>query len=230
MPYRAPALSVSRRRELGQTAPGFDWGALGDVILAGSGGAGLIYASKILPSPFDTVATVAGIGLAGYAAYSLVGSIGKKAAVKNPNEVSPNESFRAASPKEFADVTGAFLDPSPGNVSGFNTFSDKYTVKVLVTNPSIEKVTVTFQLVVKESLYNFWVIPLGTFGPYTADTKTMNLPSGNTPFDFDSAAVKSTRWLVGKVKLDLTLRKLRIAGGAAADSMDIAHTTVTLLG
>lgn len=214
------------RLSLGQGKPNFNWGSLGEVILAGSAGAGLLYASKVLPSPFDTIATVGGISLAGYAAYQFFG--GGEPAAKS-NEVEKGKSFGIASPIDFKAITGSFLEPIPGSVSSFNWFSDHYAAKALVTNPSVNPVTVTFQLIAKETPYWFYVIPFGQSDEYVADTRTINLPPGNTPIDFDAAAVKTSRWLSGKINLDLTLRKIRVAGGGPGDIENIAHTNVRLM-
>lgn len=217
--YRPPPPELGKK-QIGQTEVKLNWGNLGQTILFGTLGAGALYGSGLLPDPVKTIATVGGVGLIGYAAYSFIGS-----APKVENEVPSGTGSRIPTAAEFAAVTGHFLQPKSGSSQGFNWFSDTYPVKVLVSNPSKEPVTITLELAAREAPKMFWLIPFGTSDEYVAETKTVVLPAnGNISVDF-SPSVKTTRWLSGKINLDLVLRKVRMGGEIA----ELDHVSVSLV-
>jgi hypothetical protein len=219
--YRPPPLRLSGR-ELGEGEVKFNWDNLGQTILLTTVGAGALYGSGLLPDPLKTVALVGGVGVLGYAAYTFLGN-GRS----GKDEVPPGTAAPIAPPQDFAGIVGKFQQPKEDSTIGFNWFSDHYDVRVMVSNPNPKPVTVTFELIANEYPKIFYAIPLGSYEGYLADSKTVVLPPGNTVLDFNPA-IKMSRWLGGggKLNMELTLRKVRIAG----EFVPIDHVSFSLLG
>lgn len=219
--YRPPPPKLGAS-ELGQGEIKYNWGSLGQTILFGTLGAGALYGSGLLPDPVKTIAMVGGVGLIGYAAYSFLGSSSKS------TDVPSGTPSQIPTPGEFSTITGKFSQPKNDDSLGFNWFSDKYDVKVLVSNSMPHPVTVTLELLATERPKLFYFIPLGSYENYLADSKTITIPGGqNIVVDF-SPAIKMSRWLGGggKLSMELTLMKIRVAGEATP----LDHVSFTLIG
>jgi hypothetical protein len=219
--FRPPALRLGAP-ELGQAGLSVNWSNIGQTIMLGAFGAGAMYAAPLLPDPMKTIAMVGGVGLIGYAAYTLLGQ-----SPKADSEVPAGTSSPIPSTRDFEAIAGQILQPKAGSSGGFNWFSDTYQVKALVSNPNPRPVTLTLELLANEYPKLFYFIPLGSYENYIADTKTVQIPPGNITVDFNPA-IKMSRWLGGggKLNMELTLRKIRVAG----ESTPLDQVSFTLVG
>lgn len=218
--YRPPSLDLGRP-DLGQNQVKFRWENIGQTILFGSIGGGVVYGSTLLPDPVKTVGMVAGIGLLGYAAYSFLGT----EAAPPKTETAPGKGFRIPTKAEFDVMRGQFLKPESGADVGFNWFSNTYDVDVQLSNPNPVEETVTLQLLAHEQPYGFGFIPLKA-EDYIAVSRTVILqPHENLPLPTLHPEAKTNRW-VANLEVTLTLRILRTPGEYA----DLDHVTFRLRG
>lgn len=207
-PYRPTALGrVEARPVLGE-GPSLNWRNIGTTIMFAAGGAGAMYAAPLFPDPVKTLSMVAGVGLIGYAAYSLLGKS------ESADEKNKNKSFKAATPADFAAITGKILSPLPGSKESWNLLSNTYNVVAQVHNPSRDaEVSARFQLVAQEAPW--WTYLVGSPSePYVADYQTVTIkPTGVEPIQF-TPSVKTSRWLSQNETITLLLQKVDENGNA----------------
>jgi len=134
---------------------GVDVPKIGVAAILAAGGVGALFATKILPEPFNTVAAIGGVGLLGISIYELIDSFG------GPSEASKIQSGETVdltthprvTPQEVQDkkVDARFIEPLENANVLKNPFrSGAYVpTKLIVTNDTGRLVTVRllFQVV-----------------------------------------------------------------------------------
>lgn len=204
--FRPPALQLGERK-LGQNSPSMNWANIGETIMFAAFGAGAMYAAPILPDPMKTIAMVGGVGLIGYAAYSFLGSSGPKVSE------TPGKSFQAPTPNQFSAVSGKFVQPVPGSSESWTFFGQNYDVKIMATNPDpLKEVTVTLQIIARETGLPFDYLFNNTSSEYLADSITATLGPKETKEIPFKPSVRLNRWVNPRVAVFLSLNKVSVAG------------------
>jgi hypothetical protein len=147
-PPTPPALLASSEARMGQR---FDVHQILPAVVKGGIGVGAMVLSKALPGPFDIILGVAGVGMMGWAAFSLFsgGPVEPSRGVEatEPVPITPKEAFdqlegKIVSPKSFGEEEASF-------------WSLYYPMVIELTNPSDQTVFVTMRIVANEKSYSF---------------------------------------------------------------------------
>lgn len=191
----APALGMIRNRPLlgldFSDVLGVDLSGMAGAAAIGACGVGAVLISKLVPDPFDTVSTIAGVGLIGLSLWRLAEaasgeSLAKKAAADGVDfKVSPPVEYKDVATTENAKPTiGAVItSPKEGEtVYQLWGLSPKMEVKFTLVNNGTERKSVQVR---------FTVIEGPTAEDWHEETKIFDAPVGAWTKSFDVNIMKA---------------------------------------
>ncbi len=179
-----------------------------------AGGVGAIMIADILPTPFKTIARVAGVGLLAVGAINLL--TGTAEATDDTEEVT--RKIPIGDPTDFEKVSATILRPSRNSEIPLGFLSSDYDVEVLWRNASEKELTIQYQVyveetpIVKDIESKFQGIAHSgavTLGPNEAKTVEMEIP------------LKNLGWGAAATAINFSLRKVSTAGQA----FEVAQTS-----